>query len=152
MRAQAVPRVCVFGGKAASSYDIAKRIVRLINQVGNKLNADPDTKDLLRVYFMPDYNVSMAETLIPGGCGFQVSSVPPFASMWLSDLSSLKWEMHRGTHVPLSRVLLPKRTSKGCLKILLPFTCSVRLWRFVCPLPAMTSMHTMGRALCRLIG
>ena len=58
--------MCIFGGKAASSYDIAKRIVRLINQVGVKLNADPDTKDLLRVYFMPDYNVSMAETLIPG--------------------------------------------------------------------------------------
>jgi len=61
-----VPRVCVFGGKAASSYDIAKRIVRLINQVGNKLNNDPETKDLLRVYFIPDYNVSLAEKLIPG--------------------------------------------------------------------------------------
>lgn len=36
-------------------------------QVGNVINNDPETKDLLQLYFLPDYNVTMAETIIPGG-------------------------------------------------------------------------------------
>ncbi|GFR50336.1 hypothetical protein Agub_g12544 [Astrephomene gubernaculifera] len=64
-RLQAVPRVCVIGGKAASAYDMAKRIIRLVTAVGSVINADPDTRDYLRLYFLPDYNVSLAETIIP---------------------------------------------------------------------------------------
>lgn len=44
---------------------MAKRIVHLVCAVGAKINSDPDTKDLLRLYFLPDYNVTAAETLIP---------------------------------------------------------------------------------------
>jgi len=65
-RKEVVPRVVVVGGKAASAYDMAKRIIGLVTAVGAKLNNDPDTNDLLRVYFLPDYNVSLAETIIPG--------------------------------------------------------------------------------------
>lgn len=45
---------------------MAKRIIHLAVKVGEKINKDPDTKDLLRCYFLPDYNVSLAEVIIPG--------------------------------------------------------------------------------------
>ncbi len=44
-----MPRVTIFGGKAASAYYMAKKIVRLINRVGMVVNNDPDVKDLLKV-------------------------------------------------------------------------------------------------------
>ncbi len=59
------PRVKIFGGKAAPGYWLAKEIIRLIHDVGRVLNADPRTRDLLQVVYPPNYNVSMAERLIP---------------------------------------------------------------------------------------
>jgi hypothetical protein len=47
---------------------MAKRIIHLVVKVGDLINKDPDTRDLLRLYFLPDYNVSLAEVIIPGGC------------------------------------------------------------------------------------
>ncbi|PWA98713.1 hypothetical protein CTI12_AA015700 [Artemisia annua] len=61
-----VPRVCVFGGKAFATYVQAKRIVKFITDVGATVNHDPDIGDLLKVVFVPDYNVTVAEVLIPG--------------------------------------------------------------------------------------
>ncbi len=61
----AVPRVKIFGGKAAPGYALAKDIVRLINDVAKVVNADPATKGLLSIVYPPNYNVSMAERLIP---------------------------------------------------------------------------------------
>ena len=48
-----MPRVTIFGGKAASAYYMAKKIVRLINRVGMVVNNDPDVKDLLKVRHLP---------------------------------------------------------------------------------------------------
>jgi starch phosphorylase len=59
------PRLKVFAGKAAPGYLRAKEIIRLINDVGAVVNADPATRHLLKVVFLPNYNVSLAERIIP---------------------------------------------------------------------------------------
>ena len=59
------PRVKVFGGKAAPGYHTAKSIVHLINDVARKVNNDPLVKGRLTIVFPPNYNVTMAERLIP---------------------------------------------------------------------------------------
>lgn len=59
------PRTFFMGGKAAPGYDMAKRIVHLANCIGRVINDDPKTRDLLRLYFVRNYNVSLAEVIIP---------------------------------------------------------------------------------------
>jgi starch phosphorylase len=65
-RAVVAPRVCLFAGKAAPEYFLAKLVIRLINHVGAVVNRDPRTQGQLRVVFVPDYRVSLAESIIPG--------------------------------------------------------------------------------------
>jgi starch phosphorylase len=59
------PRTVFFAGKAAPAYHLAKLIIKLINSVGGTINADPAVRDRLKVFFLPEYNVSLAERLLP---------------------------------------------------------------------------------------
>jgi starch phosphorylase len=61
-----VPRTVIFAGKAASSYHAAKSIIRLIHDVGTVVNSDPRIGDRLKVVFIPNYGVSVAEIIMPG--------------------------------------------------------------------------------------
>jgi len=60
-----VPRVKLFAGKAAPSYHNAKMIIKLANDVAKRVNSDPSVGGLLKVAFLPNYNVTLAETVIP---------------------------------------------------------------------------------------
>jgi starch phosphorylase len=60
-----VPRTVMFAGKAAPGYALAKAIIRLINNVGQTINQDPATLTKLKCVFLPDYDVSLAQTIMP---------------------------------------------------------------------------------------
>jgi len=59
------PRCVIFAGKAASSYYMAKQVIRLIHDVANTINNDPRANDKLKVVFVPNYGVSVAELIMP---------------------------------------------------------------------------------------
>jgi len=60
-----VPRVFVFGAKAAPGYHMAKRIIKLINEVGRVVNRDPIVRDRLKVAYLPNFNVTLGEQIYP---------------------------------------------------------------------------------------
>jgi starch phosphorylase len=60
-----VPRVKIFAGKAAASYHRAKLIIKLAHDVARVINSDPTVRNLLKVAFLPNYNVSLAEVIVP---------------------------------------------------------------------------------------
>jgi starch phosphorylase len=59
------PRVKIFAGKAAASYHRAKLIIKLAHDVARVINSDPTVRNLLKVAFLPNYNVSLAEVIVP---------------------------------------------------------------------------------------
>ncbi len=65
--AAVTPCTVIFGAKAAPSYQQAKRIIKLINSVAAVVNADPDVAGRIKVVFLPDYNVSVAEVVVAAG-------------------------------------------------------------------------------------
>ena len=64
-QAAGVPRTFVFSGKAAPGYQMAKLIIKLIHNVANVVNRDRRVRDMLRVAFLPDYRVTLAERIMP---------------------------------------------------------------------------------------
>ena len=63
--AHIVPRSVIFAGKAAPGYAMAKAIIKLINNVARTIDADPAARDKLRIAFLPDYDVSLAQKIMP---------------------------------------------------------------------------------------
>ncbi|KAK0604443.1 hypothetical protein LWI29_015765 [Acer saccharum] len=90
-RKNTTPRTIMIGGKAFATYTNAKRIVKLVNDVGDVVNTDPEVNSYLKVVFVPNYNVSVAELLIPGS---ELSQHISTAGMEASGTSNMKFSLN----------------------------------------------------------
>ncbi len=90
-KANYYPHSFIFGAKSAPSYHFAKKIIKLINTIADKVNNDEETNHLLKVVFVVNYNVTYAETIVPAG---EVSEQISTASKEASGTSNMKFMMN----------------------------------------------------------
>ncbi|OAJ43251.1 hypothetical protein BDEG_26623 [Batrachochytrium dendrobatidis JEL423] len=88
-----VPHVVIFSGKSAPGYYIAKMIIKLINNVGRVINDDKQTSDYLKLVFIPNYNVSLAEIIVPAS---DLSQHISTAGTEASGTSNMKFVLNGG--------------------------------------------------------
>lgn len=123
-KAKMVPRVSIFGGKAASAYYAAKKIVRLINRVGTVVNSDPDVGDLLKV------TPPLSSHTVAAGCKHMDwdGTLQTHILQMLQDFCAVQNRIHcRLVPSIITMLLLHTQQGLGSLAAIEPITCAAQI-------------------------